>query len=163
MGVSTAAETSVRLLGLGNEILADDALGILVTREVERRFGPLIEVVASSETGFNLIDKLVGAARLLVVDTMVTGQAKPGTIHIFEENQARPVPGTSPHFIGLFEVLAVARELGLAAPREVIIIAVEAADCLTVGGAMHPGVRRAIPIVARWIGRFLAVEEKRDA
>jgi len=158
MGVSTAAEPPVRLLGLGNEILADDAVGILVAREVERRFGAAIQVVTSSETGFNLLDKLVGVGRLLVVDAIVTGKAQPGTMHVFEAEQVRPAPGISPHFIGLFEVLALARGLGMPVPRQVTIIAVEAADCFTVGGPMHPDVRHAIPLVVNWIGRFLAGE-----
>jgi hydrogenase maturation protease len=154
MAVSTETEQSIRLLGLGNEILADDAFGICVAREVERRFGHALEVVVSSEAGFNLIDKLLGASRLLVVDTIMTGKAKPGTIHVFEEDQMRAAPGQSPHFIGLFEVLAVARGLGLGVPRQVTIVAVEAADCSTVGGPMQPDVQAAIPIVTDWIGQF---------
>jgi hypothetical protein len=39
-----------------------------------------------------------------------------------------------------------------------VIVAVEAADCTTVGGSMHPDVEAAIPAVMEWIGRFLAVE-----
>jgi Ni,Fe-hydrogenase maturation factor len=35
------------VLGLGNEILADDAFGICEANEVERRFGRVAEVVAS--------------------------------------------------------------------------------------------------------------------
>ena len=37
MEACTETECAVRLLGLGNELLADDAFGILVAREVERR------------------------------------------------------------------------------------------------------------------------------
>jgi Ni,Fe-hydrogenase maturation factor len=58
--------------------------------------------------------------------------------------------GGSPHYIGLFEALAAARRMGLAAPAEVDIIAVEGADCTTVGGSMHPAVEQAVPDV---IGR----------
>ncbi|MGD0012929.1 MAG: hypothetical protein ABSD56_00675 [Bryobacteraceae bacterium] len=41
--------------------------------------------------------------------------------------------------------LALARQLSLDAPEEITIIAVEAADCHTVGGSMHPAVAAAIP------------------
>jgi hydrogenase maturation protease len=161
MDVSTGPDTCVRLLGLGNEILADDAFGIRVAREVEQRFGQAVEVVASSESGFNLLDQLLGASRLLVVDTVTSAGGKPGTIHIFEEDSVRPVPGQSPHFIGLFEVLAVARKLGLDVPRRTTIIAVEAADCSTVGDSMHPDVRAAINRVADWVGHSLEEEQLR--
>jgi len=155
MAKFTAIESGVRLLGLGNEILADDALGILAAREVERRFGDVIQVAESCEAGFNVLDQLLGVSRLLIVDTIVTGKAKPGTIHIFEEDSVQhPLPGQSLHFIGLFEVLAAARRLGLAAPDRVGIIAVEAADCSTVGGEMHRDVRAAIPKIAEYAWRF---------
>jgi hydrogenase maturation protease len=160
MGVSTGTDPSLRLLGLGNEILADDALGICVARAAERRFGTKLEVMTSSETGFNLLEKLLGASRLVVVDTIETGTAAPGTIFKLDEARMRPVPGGSPHFIGLFEVLAAARQLGLCVPDSgrVWIIAVEAADCATVGGPMHPAVAAAIPLAVEQIGRLLHEE-----
>jgi hydrogenase maturation protease len=152
---STASEsTSVRLLGLGNDILADDALGILVAQEAQRRYGPALDTVASSETGFNLLDQLLGVSRLVVVDAIQSGAAPPGAIQIFDSEDLRAAPGGSPHFIGLFEVLEVARALGLNAPRQVTIVAVEAADCTTVGGPMHPAVQAAIPLIAKWAGQF---------
>ena len=49
-----------------------------------------------------------------------------------------------PYASGLFGVLQKARDLGLAVPRTVWIIAVEAADCTTVGGSMHPAIEDAI-------------------
>jgi hydrogenase maturation protease len=148
----------VRLLGLGNEILADDAFGILAAREVERLFPGQIEVVCSSAAGFDLMDDLLGASRLLVVDTIVTGRAEPGTIHVFTEDQIRTAPGGSPHFLGLFEVLAVARQLHLAVPSETLVIAVEASDCVTVGGPMHPAVQSAIAPVVNLIAQNLGTD-----
>jgi len=158
MAVSIENETGiVRLLGLGNEILADDAFGILVAKEAERRFQGRIEVVHSSSAGYDLMDHLLGAQRLLVVDTIVTGRAKPGAISVFTADRVQPAaPGGSPHFLGLFEVLAVGRKLHLDVPREIIVIAVEASDCITVGGPIHPDVQAAIPEVVELVGRFLA-------
>jgi hydrogenase maturation protease len=157
MAASTENETGiVRLLGLGNEILADDAFGLLAAREVARRFPGQIEVVQSSSAGYDLMDHLLGARRLLVVDTIVTGRARPGAISVFTADRVQPAPGGSPHFLGLFEVLAVGRKLHLDVPKEIIVIAVEASDCITVGGPIHPDVQSAIPEVVELVGRFLA-------
>ena len=157
MAVSIENETGiVRLLGLGNEILADDAFGILAAREVARRFQGQIEVVQSSSAGYDLMDHLLGARRLLVVDTIVTGRARPGAISVFTADRVQPAPGGSPHFLGLFEVLAVGRKLHLDVPKEIIVIAVEASDCVTVGGPIHPDVQSAIPEVVELVGQFLA-------
>ena len=158
MAVSIENELGiVRLLGLGNEILADDAFGILAAREVARRFQGQIDVVQSSSAGYDLMDHLLGARRLLVVDTIVTGRARPGAISVFTADRVQPAaPGGSPHFLGLFEVLAVGKRLGLPVPEEMVVIAVEASDCTTVGGGMHPDVQSAIPEVVELVGRILA-------
>jgi hydrogenase maturation protease len=139
-----SASARTRLLGLGNEILADDAFGILVAREFKRLFPRQIEVVCSAAAGFNLLDDLLGARRVVVVDTIMTGAAKPGTIHVFQADPVSQQAGIAPHFLGLFEVLAFARRLHLDVAEDAIIIAVEASDCTTIGGAMHPDVRAAI-------------------
>ncbi|HUI57991.1 MAG TPA: hydrogenase maturation protease [Bryobacteraceae bacterium] len=134
----------VRLLGLGNELLADDAFGVRVAREVQRRLGPGADVVTSSAAGFHLLDDVIDTDHLVVVDTVQTGSARPGTIRVLNEDQVRPMPDGSPHFLGLFDVLRAARKLGMQVPADVVIIAVEASDCTTVGGPMHPDVGSAI-------------------
>jgi hydrogenase maturation protease len=158
MAVSIETKTSVRLLGLGNEILGDDAFGIYVAREVRERYGASLDVVTSFEAGFNLLDLLLGVTHLLVVDAIVTGNAEPGTVFEFDETHLRPVFGQSPHFVGLFEVLAAARALGMRVPRKVTILAAEAADCVTVAGPMHTAVRAAIPAVTARIAQLLLSE-----
>ena len=147
--------TITRLLGLGNEILADDAFGIVVAREAQKQF-PQLDVVCSSSSGFSLLDEVEGASRLLVVDTIQTGSAEPGALRVFSEAQFQPEQVVGPHFMGLFETVEVARHLGLEAPGEIQVIAVEAFDCITVGGAMHPKVQAAIPAALRLIGEFIA-------
>jgi len=148
-------QDTIRVLGLGNEILADDAVGILAAREAGRRLSGRAGVVCSRAAGFDLLDDLLGVSRLVVVDAIVTG-AKPGTVHLFTADRFRPLPGVAPHLLGIFDVLAVAERLRLPVPRETTVIAVEAADCTTVGGPMHPDVVAAIPVVADWIEQFLS-------
>lgn len=158
MEASTENENvGIRVLGLGSEILADDALGILAAREIEHAYTGQVEVRCSSSAGFGLLDDLLGAARLLVVDTIITGSAKPGTVYVFTSDQVDAAPGGSPHFLGLFEVLEVARRLHLPVPEQSTIIAVEASDCTTVGGPIHPDVLSAIPEVVEWAGQILGI------
>ena len=158
--IRTAGESEtagIRVLGLGSEILADDAFGLLAAREIERAYAGQVEVRCSSSAGFGLLDDLLGAARLLVVDTILTGSAKPGTAYVFKSDQVDAAPGGSPHFLGLFEVLEAARRLHLAVPEQTIIMAVEAADCTTVGGPIHPDVLAAIPEVVERAGQLLGI------
>jgi hydrogenase maturation protease len=136
----------VRVLGLGNEILADDAFGILAARELAKLFPPdEVEVVESSESGLHLLDQVTNVSRLVVIDTVQTGRAAPGTIIEVREQDVRAAPGNAAHGTGLFDALALARQLGFSVPTEVVILAVEAADCLTLGAPMHPAVAAALP------------------
>jgi hydrogenase maturation protease len=138
----------IRVLGLGNEILGDDAFGILVARQVGGVVSPdEVEVATSSESGLHLLDYILDCGRLIVVDTIQTGRSEPGTIYVLREQDLPAARADCPHGVGLFDALALARQLDLPTPEEVTIIAVEAADCLTVGGTMHPSVRAAIPKV----------------
>ncbi len=133
--------SAVRILCLGNELLGDDAFGVLVARELENCGA---EVVASSASGLHLLDQITGCERLIVIDTVETGMAEPGTVFVLAERELPRQKGDSPHCMGLLDALALARTLGLDAPSEVTFIAVEAADCRTVGGAMDPRVAAAI-------------------
>jgi hydrogenase maturation protease len=164
-----------RVLCLGNDLIADDALGVVAARWLCRRLagmgaplppGPAldsaatvrafdhpgvgpVEVVETALTGMYLLEAVVGASRLIVVDTVVTGAAEPGTVLVLGEGDLAGAPGGSPHYTGLFETLDLARALGLEVPGEVVIVAVEAGDFLTVGGEMTAPVAAAVPVVVQ--------------
>jgi hydrogenase maturation protease len=144
-----------RVLCLGNEILGDDAFGILVARAL---VGSGLEVVESSESGLHLLDHILDCERLIVVDAIQTGASPPGTVYVLEEASLPARAATCPHGIGLCDALKLARRLGLNAAREVSFIAVEAADCHTVGGPMHPAVEAAVFAVAE---QLVAAETQR--
>jgi len=47
----------LRVLCLGNELLADDAFGFIAAERIKRSF-PQLDVVSSSDSGFHLMDYL---------------------------------------------------------------------------------------------------------
>jgi len=156
MAASTGTDLTARVLCLGNDILADDALGLEVAAALRDRLPDTVEVVSSMESGFRLLDHALDVPTLVVVDTIETREATPGTVHILREVDLRHVPGSSPHYLGLLEVLEVGRRLHEPVADDVTIVAVEAADCRTVGGPMHPAVRSAIPEVVQRICELTA-------
>lgn len=146
---------TMRVLCLGNELLADDSLGIVVSEQLRQFAPPEVEVISTSESGFHLLDYVLNVERLIVVDTVVTGSAPPGTIYSLHDHELRTVPGGSPHYIGLNETLALARKLNLRVAEGVVFLAVEAADCLTLGGEMHPAVAAAIPRLVNTVQQMI--------
>jgi hydrogenase maturation protease len=142
-----------RVLCLGNELLGDDGVGPAVAEEL-RRAG-VGGVVARAASGLQLLDDLDGVDRLIVVDAVQSGLAPPGKIWQWEEGDLLAAPSAAPHGLGLLETLDMARVMGLAAPREVKVIAVEAADCRTMGAPMSAAVRAAIPRVVTFCRKAL--------
>ena len=144
---------NTRVLCLGNALLADDALGPEVARRLRHHSLDDREVMETAETGFYLLEYVLGCSRLIVIDVIASGAGPPGTIYQLREQDVASPPGASPHYVGLFETVAVARGLGLPVPTEITVFAVEAADLTTIGGAMSEAVCRALP------GVLAAVEE----
>lgn len=156
MDESTRSSFEARLLCLGNDVLADDAFGIRVAERLRSVLPDAVDVVPCMESGIRLIDHLLGVPRVLVIDTVQTGRVPPGTILEFREGDIEFTPGSSAHYIGLFEALALGRKLELPVAEEVAIIAVEAADCRTLGARMNPAVESAMPEVIDRIQEWLS-------
>ncbi len=142
---SFANKPKTRCLCLGNDFLADDGVGLLAAVALRSRLDADVDVVDSSEAGFHLMDYLMDVDRVIVVDSIQTGREKPGTIYHVREEDLPKYEGNSPHYVGLFESLALGKLLELSIARDLQIIAVEAADCQTLGGEMHPDVKAAVP------------------
>ena len=134
------------ILGLGNDILADDAVGILAVRALAEQLADRddVEIKETAEHGMALLDHLMGYPRAILLDAIQTGEHPPGTVMEIDPEALSPVYAPSPHYSGLPELLAVARELQLDFPQHFRIFAVEIEDALTLGGPMTPAVQDAV-------------------
>lgn len=118
------------VLGLGNPILGDDGIGIVVARALGERIGGLDFAVCPT-IGLDFLDILAGYDRAYVVDAMCTrgglrGEVKrisphggPGTMHLFNS-----------HGLHFFEVLELAQSLGLETPGACLVFGIEIGDCV---------------------------------
>jgi len=97
------------ILGLGNELLADEGVGVHASRRLQEE--PLPPDVAVLEVGtaiLNMMSELEDARRIIVIDAMKAGEA-PGTIYkidLAECSGARQI--ASLHGFDIFRVLALA-------------------------------------------------------
>ena len=148
------------LLGLGNDLAGDDAVGVLVARAMLVELDGVADVVESSASGLALIEVLAGYDRAIVVDAIVTGDRPPGTIVEMGIDEVGRVVAPSTHYAGLPELAAVAGRLGLDFPSRTVVFAVEVADPYTLGGGMTPAVAEAVDeLVRRVRGRIRSWEE----
>ena len=135
------------LLGLGNDLLADDAIGLRVAAAVRQRLAAHqgIAVAQSTEMGLSLLDLIVGFETLILVDAVQTHQAPAGFIHEITGDDLKLLPAASPHFLGISEMLELGRKLGLSVPKRVRIFAVEVQDPFTVSTNLTPALTEALP------------------
>jgi len=144
------------VLGLGNELLSDDAVGILAARALQEKVRGQAHVVASSLSGMALLDFLVGYERAIIIDAIHTGRCPPGTICELRPADLDFVIAPSPHYAGLPELLAVAKQLKLDFPKEIKIFALEVEDPYTIGGKLTPRVEQALPILIERVQQQLS-------
>jgi len=145
--VGESVDSRTRVLCLGNDLIADDGVGPAIAAEVRSRTVDA-EVAESSLDGLALLDDLVDVDRLVVVDAISTGRSAPGSIIVVSEREIAAAAGGWQHALGLFDAIALARALGLDAPGEVVLVAVEVSDLVCVGGPLTEAVRRAVPEAA---------------
>ena len=149
----------VRVLGLGNVLMGDDALGPWVIEELLAgwEFCATVSVVDVGTPGLDLTPYLAHADTVLLVDT-VHSLGPPGTVKVYTREQllARsPQPRTSPHDPGLTEAL-LALELEGSGPKRVILIGVVPGRTEK-GIGLSPAVRAAVRPAAEKVVEFLAL------
>ena len=147
----------ILILCLGNDVLTDDAFGFRVGEGLTR---PEVirdaDVCTAAVAGFALLDIMNGRQAVLVVDTVLTGKAVPGTLHFFPKGYWTPGRGlVSSHEISLPTALKLGRLLGYEMPEYIDVLAVEATDVQTLSEEMTPAVtaavKPAITVIEEWI------------
>ncbi len=143
------------ILGLGNDILTDDAIGLRVIRGLRPELAdlPAGELQETTEMGLALLDYMAGYPAAFIVDSIQPGRAGPGFIHELDAASLRRLTGASPHFLGVGETLALGGKLGLSMPGEVKIFAVETQDPFTLGTRMTPALEDALAGIVGTIAR----------
>ncbi|MBN1367810.1 MAG: hydrogenase maturation protease, partial [Dehalococcoidales bacterium] len=133
------------VLGIGNDILGDDAVGIHIAREVARQIGPeQAEVKETGATGLNLIDIISGYDRLIVADAILTNKKTGnGKIHRLELKDLNEIDGSiSPHEAGLRNTIELGKQLFPGTmPQAVIIFGVQIEDVSEISVEMSPEVK----------------------
>jgi hydrogenase maturation protease len=143
----------ILVLGLGNDLLGDDAAGLLAARALKNTL-PLeqAEVIESSLAGIALLDHFIGFQKAVIIDAIKTGKNPPGSIMELRPEDLSEVAAPSPHYAGLPEMLALAKQLDLTFPAEIKIFALEVVDPYTIGGAMSEAVTEALPDLVERVG-----------
>ena len=147
------------IIGMGNPLVSDDGVGIRVIRSLRERLNGRgdVDVVELYAGGIRLMETMVGYKKAIIVDDMLTGRDKPGTIYSFLPSELTTTRNiVSTHDTNLCTALEIGRLLELPLPDEIMIWGIEAEDVSTLGEGLTPAVAEAVPIVVEKILQDLA-------
>jgi hydrogenase maturation protease len=143
------------ILALGNDLLGDDAAGLLAGREVHRLLGNRADSVETAAGGFALLDHLEHRTHVLILDTIVTGAHPPGTLVEMTPGDLDPTQACSPHTVGLPETIALARRLEIPFPSTIALLAMEISPATTIGAPLSPAIAGALPSMVSRAGAIV--------
>jgi hydrogenase maturation protease len=153
----------VVVAGLGSAYRGDDAVGPLVA-ELFASVNCGVRDVGPLEEPLDLLGRFDGADLAIVIDAVRSG-APIGTVRVVDvdlayshdDGLAEP-PVTSTHGIGLVGVLRLARAVGRA-PRRLVLVAVEG-EAFELGSAMSVAVSSAVPEALRAVTTLIERNEQ---
>jgi len=157
------------VLGLGNELYGDDGVGIHVVRRLKQNIEKNaifikdrrnIDFLECSLTGLALLDVIVGYDTLVIIDTIKSSTPEAGKICLLDGADLRHIPGPSPHYVSIPQMIEMGQKLGLKVPMQIKIIAVEAKDMYNLGEGLTPEMEKAVPRIIRELQKLLAQLQK---
>ena len=161
-----AVPARILVLGLGNDLLSDEAVGIRVVRYLAETLPNEgdVQILDGGTLSFTLAGPIAEASGLIVVDAARLGSA-PGTVAIFEgEAMDRKLNGTcsSVHEVGLADLFDIAR-LTDSLPPHRCLVGIEPAE-IDWGSELSEAVARSVPEAAARIRTLIDAwrRERRD-
>ena len=144
------------ILGLGNTLMTDEAVGVIVIRRLlaEGGLGD-VGLLDGGTLSFTLAAPIGDSPRLIVVDAAIMGEP-PGTVRVFEdEAMDRQLSGIgkSVHEVSLMDLMDMAR-ITDSLPQRRALVGVEPA-VIEWGEELSPAVAAAVPLAIARIRELL--------
>jgi len=117
----------VLIIGLGNDLLSDDGIGMYIAEQLTTTFNNC-DVIAAADSGFGLLDYMYGYERVIIIDSIITGKKPVGTIHHFSAVDFSTFLPFSIHSTDIISILDYSRQCGFSVPNRIDYIAVEILD-----------------------------------
>lgn len=142
------------VLGVGNILLTDEAIGVRAIEELDRLYHipPEVELIDGGTSAMELLDDLANCDLLIIADCVRAGKP-PGNLLRLQDEEIPALFRTklSPHQVGLPDVLAtliITHE----APAHTVLFGVEPESMATHMG-LTPVVEATLPLMVEAIAR----------
>lgn len=145
---------STVIIGLGNPIMTDDAIGIVIAGFVHEKILDKsdVEFVEASVGGLELIEFICERKKVIIIDAIQTKNGQMGDLYTVDTESLRMdnIPSMS-HQVGLIEGLELGKRLGMKLPEYLKIYAIEVEDVYTFGTKLTEKVEKQVPTIVNEI------------
>jgi hydrogenase maturation protease len=114
------------ILGVGNQILGDDGVGVHVANELRKHIqDPNIIIDEAITGGMNLLDLLLGYNKAIIIDAVKSENGENGTVKRIPLSDFSTMHSCNPHDVSLTEAIEMAKKVGeTQIPKEIIVIGI---------------------------------------
>ena len=115
------------ILGIGNDLLSDDGIGIKLIEDLRPMLeNPLVEFKTASGGGLEIVELMQDYNDVIILDAIKTGQGVPGEIYTFSLDDFKETLHISNfHDISFLIALEFGKQSGLKLPENIQIVAIE--------------------------------------
>jgi len=153
----------ILIIGLGNPILGDDGVGWVIAQQVAQKCSgdPRVEVDCLSLGGLSLMERMVGYKRVILIDSIHTGQHPVGSVNSFPLSDLPDLSAghtTAAHDTSLRTALNVGRSMDIMLPEDedVQVVAIEAENVYDFSDELSQPVAAAVPHAVETVMKLLA-------
>jgi hydrogenase maturation protease len=134
----------VLILACGNTLRSDDGVGPWLAEWAEQHFSsqPEIRVISRQQWTPDLAEDIAHSEFVLFIDCSI--ESAPGSIKFTRVEPSESKEGLATHHQGAPELLALARELYNAQPKNALLLTIGAAS-IELGETLSPTVTAALP------------------
>lgn len=136
-------ENRILILGLGNPILSDDGVGLLLTEKLEGKFSG-VDTASLTLAGMELLDILAGYDHVFLIDAATGTGGEPGELKEISDGKGALHLFTS-HGANFFDLLKLGRDMGLKMPEPAAVFGIEIGNATDFGTVLSPALLLALP------------------
>lgn len=112
----------INVIGIGNSLRGDDAIGPLVIEEIEKEPFENVHFLNAGSDAFTVLDYLMGDQPVIIIDSARMGKnaGEVVTFNVNDVNIKQLSNSISLHGYGFADIYRIAEELGTVAPCTII-------------------------------------------
>jgi len=125
--------SDILLLGIGNDILTDDAIGPKIVKNLEEDLAyENFSYLTAATGGLEILEMIMNYKQVVIIDAIKTRDGIPGTIYyLTPDNFKETLHISSFHDVSFLTALKLAEKLDISIPKKIDIIAIEIVEDLT--------------------------------